>query len=59
LLSYNLYYLYTIIPLSILKIKKEVVKRDKIFVYNIHLVALLAYKSNANIKYSKRITEIY
>jgi hypothetical protein len=33
-------------PLSVFKIKIEVKKRDKIFVYNIHLVALLAYKSN-------------
>ena len=46
LLSYKLNYLYTKIPLSVFKIKIEVIKGDKIFVYNIHLVALLAYKSN-------------
>jgi hypothetical protein len=46
LLSYNLYYLYTKIPLSFLEIKKEVEEGDKIFVHNIHLVTLLAYKSS-------------
>jgi hypothetical protein len=46
LLSYKLNYLYTKIPLSVFKIKIEIVKRDKIFVHNIHLVVLLAYKSN-------------
>jgi len=39
-------YLYTKIPLSLFKIKKEVIKGYKIIVYNIHLVAFLAYKSN-------------
>jgi len=46
LLSYKLNYLYTKIPLSVFKIKIEVIKGDKIFVHNIHLVVLLAYKSN-------------
>jgi hypothetical protein len=46
--------LYTKIPLSLF-IKKEVEIRVEIFVYNIHLFGLLAYKSNANIEKHKLI----
>ena len=56
MLSYKLNYLYTKIPLSVFKIKIEVIKGDKIFMYNIHLVALLAYKSNALFKKTKLFT---
>jgi len=56
LLSYKFNYLYTKIPLSVFKIKIEVIKGDKIFVYNIHLVVLLACKSNALIKKDKLFT---
>ena len=50
MLSYNLNYLYTKIPLSVFKIKIEIEKRDKIFVNDIHLFSLLAYKSNGIFK---------
>ena len=50
MLSYNLNYLYTKIPLSVFKIKIEKEKRDKIFVNDIHLFSLLAYKSNGIFK---------
>jgi len=46
LLSYNLKLSVYKNPLSVFKIKIEVIKGDKITVYNIHLVALLVYKSN-------------
>jgi hypothetical protein len=46
LLSYNLKLSVYKNPLSLFKIKIEIIKGDKIVVYNIHLVALLAYKSN-------------
>jgi len=46
LLSFNFYYLYTKIPLSVFKIKPEAVREVKIFVYAIHFVVLLAYKNN-------------
>jgi hypothetical protein len=47
LLSYNLYnYLHTKIPLSFFKVKIEEVKGDKIFINNIHSIAVLVYKSN-------------
>jgi len=59
LASYKFNYLYTKIPLSVFKIKIEIIKGEKIFVYNIHIIALLVYKSNAIIKISKRIIEIY
>jgi hypothetical protein len=59
LLSYKFNYLYTKIPFSVFKVKKEVKKRDKIFVYYIHLVALLAYKSNLFFKNaSKKIEKL-
>jgi hypothetical protein len=45
--------MYTKIPLSRFKIKKEVEIRIEIFVYNIHFFGLLAYKSNAIIKKHK------
>jgi hypothetical protein len=41
-------------PLSVFKIKIEVEKGDKIFVHDIHLAALLDYKSNVNIKNAKQ-----
>jgi len=56
LFSYKFNYLYTKIPLSVFKIKIEVIKGNKIFVYNIHLVALLAYEGNALIKKDKLFT---
>jgi hypothetical protein len=59
LLHINFNYLYTKIPLSVYKIKIEIIKREEIFVYNIHFIALLVYKSNVFIKISKRIIEIY
>ncbi len=40
LLSYIISYLYTKIPLSLFKIKKEVEIRVGIFVYNIHFFGL-------------------
>jgi hypothetical protein len=49
--------LHTKLPLSFLKVKIEVVEGDKIFVNNIHHVALLVYKSNGFINKSKRIIE--
>ena len=57
MLSYNLNYLHTKIPLSVFKIKIEVEIRDKIFVYNIHLVALLAYKINGIFKKTTKKSE--
>ena len=57
LLSYKFNYLYTKIPLSVFKIKIEVIKGEKIFVYNIHLVALLAYKSNRIFKKTREKSE--
>jgi hypothetical protein len=53
LLQYVIVYMYTIIPLFLFVIKKEVKIRGKIAVHNIHLFALLAYKSNAIIKNHK------
>jgi len=47
LLYKNYLYLYTKIPLSLFKIKKEVKIGVEVFVHNIHFFALLAYKSNA------------
>src|SRR5659263_483946 len=46
LLSSNFYYLYTKIPLTVFKIKPEVIREVKILVYTIHFDDLLAYKSN-------------
>lgn len=57
MLSHNLDYLYTKIPLSLFKIKIEVEIRDKIFVHNIHLVALLVYKSNGIFKKTTKKSE--
>jgi hypothetical protein len=45
LLHINYFYLYTKIPLSLFKVKKEVIKGDKIFVHNIHFSVLMGYKS--------------
>jgi len=53
LFSYKFNYLYTKIPLSVFKIKIEVIKGNKISVYNSHLFALLAYEGNALIKKDK------
>jgi hypothetical protein len=44
-------------PLSVFKIKIEEIKGDKIFVYNIHLVALLDYKSNLFFKKTSKKAE--
>ena len=57
MLSYNLNYLYTKIPLSVFKIKIEIEKGDKIFVNNIHLFVLLAYKSNLIFKKTTKKSE--
>lgn len=46
--------LYTISPLSVFKIKIEVKEGCKNVVYKIHLVALLAYKSNGKFKRSNK-----
>jgi hypothetical protein len=46
-------YQYTKIPLFLFAVKKEEEKREKIVVYNIHFLGLLAYKSNAIIKKHK------
>jgi hypothetical protein len=40
------FYIYTKIPLSLIKIKKEVKIGEEIFVNNIHFIALMANKSN-------------
>jgi hypothetical protein len=53
LFSYKFNYLCTKIPLSVFKIKIEVIKGNKIFVYDSHLFALLAYEGNALIKKDK------
>jgi len=45
--------MYTKIPLSPFKVKKEVEERGKVVVYTKHSVALLVHKSNAIIKNSK------
>lgn len=58
MLSYNLNYLHTKIPLSFFKIKKEIEKGDKICVHNIHSIAVLVYKSNGIINKSNKIIEI-
>jgi hypothetical protein len=51
LLLYMIYYnLYTISPLPVFKIKIGVKEGSKKCVYKIHLVALLAYKSNGFFK---------
>jgi hypothetical protein len=39
--------MYTKIPLSLFKIKKEVKISEEVVVYDIHCFDLLAYKSNA------------
>jgi hypothetical protein len=44
LLHIKFLYLYTKIPLSLFKVKKEVIKGDKIIVYDFHLPVLLGYK---------------
>jgi hypothetical protein len=41
LLSYKLIYLHTKIPLSVFKIKIEVVKGYKIFVYDVHFDSVI------------------
>jgi hypothetical protein len=50
LLSYKFNYLYTKIPVSVFKIKKEIKIGDKIFCYRVHFVVLLDYKSKVFFK---------
>jgi hypothetical protein len=47
--------MYTKIPLSLFKIKKEVKIRGYIIVYNIHFFVLLAYKINTDFEIASKI----